>query len=263
MQTETIKLSQVKVNAENPRTISGDKFQKLVNSILVFPKMLELRPIVINMTFTALGGNMRTNALNFIAKLSLQQIAERLAPLKDYNKLSEGERKKLLDYWEKWLAKPTALVVKAEKLSPDEQQAFIVKDNVSFGAWDYDALANKFDSIDLGDWGMDVWQQPTSFDFNPTQGATPTAGVQSTFPAASEDDGIGMPQNIDEVLDNIKADSFQGLVRGESDYFSATFTFEKQHFDVMKAYIDGFGKPAICDILVKMAEEYAANKEGE
>ena len=59
---KTIKLSQIKVNAENPRTITGDKFQKLVNSILVSPKMLGVRPIVINKQYKALGGNMRTNA---------------------------------------------------------------------------------------------------------------------------------------------------------------------------------------------------------
>lgn len=76
---KTIKLSQIKVNAENPRTITGDKFQKLVNSILVFPKMLGVRPIVINKQYKALGGNMRTNALNYISKLTIQQIEERLA----------------------------------------------------------------------------------------------------------------------------------------------------------------------------------------
>ena len=78
---KTIKLSQIKVNAENPRTITGDKFQKLVNSILVFPKMLGVRPIVVNKQYKALGGNMRTNTLNYISKFTIQQIEERLAGL--------------------------------------------------------------------------------------------------------------------------------------------------------------------------------------
>ena len=66
---KTIKLSQIKVNAENPRTIRDDKFQKLVNSILVFPKMMKIRPIVVDKEYIVLGGNMRTNALNYISKL--------------------------------------------------------------------------------------------------------------------------------------------------------------------------------------------------
>ena len=59
MKTEQVKLSQVKVNGENPRTITKDKFEKLVNSILVFPKMLAIRPVVVDNKMAALGGNMR------------------------------------------------------------------------------------------------------------------------------------------------------------------------------------------------------------
>ena len=99
---QTIKLSQIKVNAENPRTITGDKFQKLVNSILVFPKMLGVRPIVINKQYKALGGNMRTNALNYISKLTIQQIEERLAGLADYQRMTDGEKRVLTKYMQ-WL----------------------------------------------------------------------------------------------------------------------------------------------------------------
>lgn len=67
MNTTKINLSQVVVNKANPRTISDTKFAKLIDSILNFPKMLELRPIVIDETNTALGGNMRLRALNAIA----------------------------------------------------------------------------------------------------------------------------------------------------------------------------------------------------
>ena len=87
---KTIKLSQIKVNAENPRTITGDKFQKLINSILVFPKMLGVRPIVINKQYKALGGNMRTNALNFSAHTEVSEIEERLANLSDFKKQTDN-----------------------------------------------------------------------------------------------------------------------------------------------------------------------------
>ncbi len=74
MRTEKVKLTQVQVNTSNPRTISNDNFEKLVNSILVLPKMLELRPIVVDDIFTALGGNMRYRALTFIAQMKPQEL---------------------------------------------------------------------------------------------------------------------------------------------------------------------------------------------
>lgn len=188
---KTIKLSQIKVNAENPRTITGDKFQKLVNSILVFPKMLGVRPIVINKQYKALGGNMRTNALNYISKLTIQQIEERLVGLADYQRMTDGEKRVLSEHWESWLGNPTALVNVAEKFSPSEQQQFIIKDNTSFGNWDFDKLANAFDEKDLGDWGMDVWQ-PMNFGAPPAPSTATSSTTQTSspsYPADSEDDG--------------------------------------------------------------------------
>ena len=196
---QLLALSQVKVNADNPRNISGEKFQKLINSILVFPKMMELRPVVINAQFVALGGNMRTNALNAIAKMQAQDIASRLEQLRDYQKLTSGEKDALKKYWGAWVKKPTVHAVKADALSPTEQQQFIVKDNVSFGAWDFDALANKFDERDLGDWGMDIWQ-PTEFVSSPSApvGSVPTQ--QPNYPADSEDDGVDYDHLFEDAL---------------------------------------------------------------
>ena len=98
-----VKLSQVRVNKQNPRTIAKDKFQKLVTSILVFPKMLMIRPIVVDNVMQALGGNMRNNALNYIAKLTPEDIAQRLHASADYQRKTEGERQALLQWWGEWL----------------------------------------------------------------------------------------------------------------------------------------------------------------
>ena len=103
MKTEQVKLSQVKINSDNPRTITKEKFNKLINSILVFPKMLELRPIVVDNKMSALGGNMRTEALRAISKMSVEEIAQRLHGIADFVEKSEGERKVLVDYWENGL----------------------------------------------------------------------------------------------------------------------------------------------------------------
>lgn len=187
MKLEQVKLSQVKVNAENPRTITKEKFDKLINSILVLPKMLELRPIVVDNKMCALGGNMRTNALREIAKMSIEKITDRLSSVADFVEKTDGERKVLLEYWEKWLEKPTALIINASELSAAERKQFMIKDNASFGQWNYDALANKWDEAKLGDWGLDVWNtNPTAFA---PMGTTPsTAQPTPAVPDASEED---------------------------------------------------------------------------
>ena len=98
MKTETIKLSQIQVNGANPRTISKEKFDKLINSILVLPKMLELRPIVVDDIFVALGGNMRYRALTAIESMTVDEPAQRLSGLRDYQKKTEAERQRLVEY---------------------------------------------------------------------------------------------------------------------------------------------------------------------
>lgn len=158
MKTEIVKLTQIKVNGANPRTITDDKFDKLINSILVLPKMLELRPIVVDDTFVALGGNMRYRALTAVESMSIDELAQRLSGLRDYNKKTEMERQHLIAYWDEWKANPTAPIIKASELSEDERREFIIKDNIGYGDWDMDALANEWDSQDLDDWGLDVWQ---------------------------------------------------------------------------------------------------------
>ena len=118
---ELININKVKTNPENPRVIKGDKFDKLVKSIKEFPEMLKLRPIVVNSDMVVLGGNMRLKACK---EAGLKEV----------------------------------YVLKAENLTEEQQREFIVKDNVGFGEWDWDILANEWDNEQLEDWGFDVWQ---------------------------------------------------------------------------------------------------------
>lgn len=185
MNTVIVKLSQVKVNGDNPRTITNDKLNKLINSILVFPKMLNIRPVVVDDKMVALGGNMRLNALKLIAKMTPEELGTRLATIADYLRKSEGERITIASYWEEWLQKPVVEIIKASELTEDERKQFIIKDNVAFGTWDYDMLANKFDDKLLDDWGMDVWTtQPTTFDSGVSNDI-----VEASTPSSNEDDG--------------------------------------------------------------------------
>jgi DNA modification methylase len=117
-----IKLSTIKSNPNNPRVIKDDKFAKLVNSIKEFPKMMELRPMVVNFDMVVLGGNMRLKALK------------------------EAGYKEVPNEW----------VKSAESLTEEEQRRFIIADNVGFGEHDWDMLANEWDAVELEAWGLDM-----------------------------------------------------------------------------------------------------------
>lgn len=184
MQTEQIKLTRIRTNAGNPRTITSDRFNRLVDSILVFPKMLELRPIVHDGKMTVLGGNQRRQALVTISKMTPEQLAQRLSSLDDYRRKTEGERQQLVEWWGNWLGNPFAYVISASDLTEEERRQFVIKDNVSYGSWDYDALANSWDNTKLGDWGVNVWD--TSRAAQGVPGATNEPGGKTAEPHAED-----------------------------------------------------------------------------
>ena len=156
MELTTIPLSLLKENPDNPRTIRRDQFRRLTDSILTFPRMMEIRPIVVDGDMVALGGNMRLLALKDLAKLTRDSIISRLKSASGYHKRNDNGRAMLEAYWLEWLANPTVSVVQASGLSEEEKREFVIKDNASFGEWDWDELANEWDSELLSDWGMDI-----------------------------------------------------------------------------------------------------------
>ena len=123
-----VDIKKVIPNPSNPRIIKDDKFKKLVKSIQEFPQMLELRPIVVDSNMVVLGGNMRLKAC-----------------------ISAG----LMEV-------PITI---ADQLTEEQKAEFIIKDNVGFGEWDWDLLANEWDVEALTDWGLDVG----GFDLNAEQ----------------------------------------------------------------------------------------------
>ena len=155
MKTEEIALSRVVENEENPRTITTEKFQKLVKSLLVFPRMLTIRPIVVDETMTVLGGNMRLRALKHIVSMDWDTLRFTIS---DGDKFTQGEVDALLKYWECWRNKPVATIVNATDLTESQKKEFIIKDNVGFGDWDTNILANAWNTDLLKDWGMEDWQ---------------------------------------------------------------------------------------------------------
>ena len=150
-----LKLSELNKNNANPRQIKDDKFRLLINSLLTFPEMMELRPIVCNREKVVLGGNMRLSALQFIADMGSSEIRSRItATIKDDAEAVKIDE--LCNYWEVWKDAPTVSVEVATNLSDKQQREFIIKDNAAFGEWDWDELANEWDAEDLGDWGIDL-----------------------------------------------------------------------------------------------------------
>jgi DNA modification methylase len=116
---QLVNIQEIKNNENNPRIIKDYKFKQLVKSIKEFPEMLKLRPIVVNSEMIVLGGNMRLKACK---EAGLKEV---------------------------W-------ILKADELTEQQQREFIVKDNVGFGEWDWDVLANEWDNQQLEDWGLDL-----------------------------------------------------------------------------------------------------------
>lgn len=174
METKEIKLSQISKNEENPRLITEENFAKLEKSLLVFPRMLTLRPVVVDETLRVLGGNMRLKALQRIAKMSEGEMRKRIS---EDERVSAEMCEALIEYWTDWKKSQAVSVVKADDLTERQKAEFIAKDNISYGAWDYEQLANHWDEHLLQSWGMPIWaEQPESEPANTTTGESGTSG---------------------------------------------------------------------------------------
>ena len=149
---ENINLHDLVENQDNPRSIEPQQMQKLVESILTFPKMLQMRPIVCNENRVILGGNMRFRALLNIEQMEDEAIRNAIEAVAV--KLTDGEKQQLCSHWEKWKAEPKVEVVIADSLSEEETDEFIIKDNVYFGSWDEEKLKGAFDVDDMQRWGL-------------------------------------------------------------------------------------------------------------
>ena len=129
MNVKITKISEVKLNPNNPRLIKDDKFTKLVQSIKDFPEMLDIRPIVVNADMVILGGNMRFKACK---EAGLKEVP----------------------------------VIIADNLTEEQQREFLIKDNTSGGEWDFEMLANEWDVDLLEDWGLEVPSFATDVDYS-------------------------------------------------------------------------------------------------
>lgn len=160
-----VELYRLQENPENPREISEEKFGLLVKSVLVFPRMLWLAPIVYDESGVVLGGNMRLRALNSIAEMT---DTEREDIIKTDKRLNGEQVSALVTYWQAWASEkaPRVPAVKADDLTEEQKREFIIKHNASFGKWDFDKLANEWSGLPLNDWSIDVWPTDGDMDFD-------------------------------------------------------------------------------------------------
>lgn len=149
MKTKQLHITRIRVNEDNPRQIKEERFNKLISSLVVFPKMLELRPITVDKDIIALGGNMRFRGLMAILDMSVNEIRDIIEKSRKMINKPQSERDALLEYWLDWKKDPVVEVGDASDLTEEERREFIAKDNIEYGEWDNDELANKWDNEDL------------------------------------------------------------------------------------------------------------------
>lgn len=178
MKTERVKISNVKTNPNNPRLIKDDKFKKLVRSIKEFPEMLQIRPIVVDKDNIVLGGNMRLRACK---EAGLKEV----------------------------------YIVKADQLTEKQQREFIIKDNVGFGEWDWDDLANEWDVDELEEWGLDlplILEEPSLDELIGEEKNKP-ASMKITFKTVKQ---LQEAENdIEELIDRKYNGAFYSVSAGE------------------------------------------------
>jgi hypothetical protein len=154
IEIKVVKINEIKSNPNNPRIIKDDKFKKLVESIKGFPEMANVRPIIVNTDMIVLGGNMRLKAM--------REAGWKEAPIQIVN-------------WDE-----------------QKQKEFIVKDNVGFGEWDWDDLANNWDAEELTEWGLNIPNWSLGHDINSMS--------ENELDLTEEFNAVGLAADIQRVV---------------------------------------------------------------
>ena len=178
MITQKVKISEIKPNENNPRTIKDSKFKQLVKSIKDFPQMLEIRPIVVDEQMIILGGNMR------------------------YNACKEAGLKEVY-------------IIKAEDLTEEQKAEFIIKDNVGFGEWDWDNIANEWNTEAVQEWGLDlpIFLEEPSLDELIGEEKNKPATMKITFKSVEQ---LQEAENdIQELIDRKFKGAYYSISAGE------------------------------------------------
>jgi ParB-like chromosome segregation protein Spo0J len=169
----TTPINKIKSNPNNPRVIKDDKFKKLVQSLKDLPEMAQVRPIVVNQDMIVLGGNMRLKAMKEAG----------------------------------WKEAPVAIVDWDE----DKQRQFIIKDNVGFGDWDWDMLANEWDDEQLNEWGLDTikhdWKE---LDYIEEEISAPKLKNENEITISVTEEWMDSIRDIESDIKNLLSHKYSG-----------------------------------------------------
>lgn len=158
---KVLPIGEVKLNPDNPRIIRDEKYKKLVRSLSAFPTMSLVRPLVIDENNVVLGGNMRLRAMQ-----------------------ESG--------WEE------VPVIQVADWSEEKKREFIAKDNIGYGEWNWEVLANEWDAVQLEDWGLDV----------PKVEETTEIDEQEADPTVLEVKADSLEQ-LDDLADELRSRGFE------------------------------------------------------
>ena len=187
---ETVKISEVKLNPNNPRLIKDDKFKKLVQSIKDFPEMLNIRPIVVNKDMIILGGNMRYKACK---EAGLKEVP----------------------------------IIKANELTPEQQKEFIIKDNVGFGEWNWEELANDWDTEKLEGWGLDMPKEKDLNEEDLFDIEIPFYTPSKTVPDVNELANLDKTKSLIDKINSLEVDNeLKEVLKVRASFFT-DFNFQK------------------------------------
>ena len=211
------------INPINPRKIVLGQKRRLQQSIMLFPKMLYYRDIIINKEKVVLAGNQRTTILKEIITSSPMDWMIILQENEKWQTLTEKQRDVVIDYWKKWIEDPIIDVTEIE-LNEEEEKELIIKDNNEFGEFDYDKLQQIYDEINLVNFGFDE-----ALFYNPEEDDTVLTKIKGSTPVKINMLSFG--KNVVAVT----KEEYETLVERYNDYVDITGV----NFGFVKSLLEG------------------------
>ena len=218
-----VDVRELSINPINPRKIVLGQKRRLQQSIMLFPKMLYYRDIIINKDKVVLAGNQRTTILKEIITSSPMDWMIILQENEKWQALTEKQRDVVIEYWKKWIEEPIIDVTEIE-LNEEEEKELIIKDNNEFGEFNYDKLQQIYDEINLVNFGFDE-----ALFYNPEEDDTVLTKIKGSTPVKINMLSFG--KNVVAVT----KEEYETLVERYNDYVDATGV----NFGFVKSLLQG------------------------
>ncbi len=203
-------LKELTINPINPRRIVIGQKRRLQQSIMLFPKMLTYRDIIVNKDNVVLAGNQRTTILKEILTSTPMDWMVILQENEKWQELTEKQRDAVIEYWKAWVENPLIEVTVAD-LSEEEEKELIIKDNNEFGEFDYGKLQQIYDEINLVNFGFDE-----GLFYNPDEDETVMTKIKGSTPKK-----INMLTFGKNVV-SVTKEEYDTLVNRYNDYVDET-----------------------------------------